>query len=248
VLQTRTARRSDARVRIVVPKLPRISNFDDLDPLSQEPAVDVRFLAAGEALPGDTDLVILPGSKATLADLAYLRAQGWDIDIMAHVRRGGRVLGVCGGYQMLGQRIADPDGIEGPPGEAAGLGLLDVDTVLRGDKVLRPVRGHARKGEPFHGYEMHVGRTTGSGLERPFLTVDGEGPHGAISDTGRVAGAYIHGLFESGSMRAALLRDLGVLSSGENHGPVVEAALDDIAAVLDQAVNVSALAGLAGLA
>src|SRR5712675_2110433 len=122
--------------RIVVLAYPRIANFDDFDPLRLDPGVDLVFLRPGEALPGDTALVILPGSKATIADLAALRAAGWDIDLQAHVRRGGRVLGICGGYQMLGRTVADPHGIEGPPSKVEGLGLFDVDTILEGDKVL----------------------------------------------------------------------------------------------------------------
>ena len=128
-------------IRIVVPRLPRLANFDDLDPLVAEPDVVLEIVPPGRALPGDADLVILPGSKATLADLAALRGEGWDVDLAAHVRRGGAVLGICGGLQMLGRRIADPEGVEGPPGEAAGLGLLEVETVLGGDKRLALVEG-----------------------------------------------------------------------------------------------------------
>ncbi len=132
-------------VVIAVPMLPRIANFDDLDPLRMEPGVSVRLVQPGEALPV-ADLVLLPGSKSTISDLAFLRAQGWDIDIAAHVRRGGRVLGLCGGYQMLGKRIADPDGVEGTPGTVDGLGLLDVETVLTADKTTTPCRGTAYRG------------------------------------------------------------------------------------------------------
>jgi adenosylcobyric acid synthase len=147
-------------IRIAVPRLPRMANFDDLDPLVAEPDVDLRIVAPGEALPGDADLVILTGSKATLADLATLRAEGWDVDLQAHVRRGGAVLGLCGGFQMLGRSIADPDGIEGPPGEAPGLGLLDLETTLSGEKALVEVRGREiASGEEVHGYEIHMGRT-----------------------------------------------------------------------------------------
>ena len=149
-----------------MPILPHIANFDDLDPLDAEPAVEVVRVRPGTALPADADLVILPGSKATIADLAALRGAGFDIDIAAHVRRGGMVLGLCGGYQMLGRRIADPDGIEGPAGEVAGLGLLDVETVLAGDKRLEPAQGEAL-GAPFRGYEMHMGVTTRAGLRAP---------------------------------------------------------------------------------
>uniref|UniRef100_UPI00190F5B06 cobyric acid synthase n=1 Tax=Roseomonas sp. 18066 TaxID=2681412 RepID=UPI00190F5B06 len=151
-----------AGCRIAVPLLPRIANFDDLDPLAAEPGVELIMLRPGMPLPGDTDLVILPGSKATIADLAALRAEGWDIDILAHHRRGGRILGICGGYQMLGTRIADPEGAEGPPGSVPGLGLLQVETVLAGSKQLSPARGRSLADDlPFAGYEMHIGRTTG---------------------------------------------------------------------------------------
>jgi len=246
-LQKQTRGRRGARVKIVVPRMPRIANFDDLDPLRQEADVAVEFVAPGTPLPADADLVVLPGSKATLADLAFLRAQGWDIDLNAHVRRGGRVLGICGGYQMLGRRLADPHGIEGPPGEAQGLGLLDVDTVLEGDKVLRPVRGQGPRGGAFRGYEMHVGRTTGAGLARPFLTIDGEGAHGAVSADGRVAGAYVHGLFEAGGLRRDLIAELGATSAGLDHASQTEAALDEIAEILGRSVDVDALSRIAGL-
>ena len=234
------------RLKIVVPMLSRIANFDDFDPLRQEPAVDLAFLPPGQALPGDADLVILPGAKATLADLAFLRAQSWDIDIAAHVRRGGGVLGLCGGYQMLGTRIADPQGIEGPPGEAAGLGLIDVATVLTAEKLLQPVSGHAL-GAAFAGYEMHVGRTTGPGAARPMLHLDGEGPHCAVSADGRIMGAYVHGLFQSGAFRAAFLATVGAGSTGLDHGAVVDQALDEIAAVLETVLDIPALARIAGL-
>ena len=154
--------RSD-RTLVVVLAYPRVSNFDDFDPLRLETGVDLAFLRLGEPIPGDAALVILPGSKATIADLTALRESGWDIDLKAHVRRGGHVLGICGGYQMLGTKISDPDGIEGPAGSVAGLGLLDVETVLGGDKVLVDILGESADGTaPFKGYEMHVGRTSGA--------------------------------------------------------------------------------------
>jgi adenosylcobyric acid synthase len=244
VVLQRPAAGERRRVIIAVPMLSRIANFDDFDPLRSEPDVDLRFVPPGHALPGDADLVILPGTKATLADLAFLRGQGWDIDIAAHLRRGGRVLGICGGYQMLGVRVADPDGIEGPPGSAAGLGLLEIDTVLTGEKVLRPVTG-ALNGAAFQGYEMHVGRTTGAA--RPFLTLSDGGHDGARSPDGKVSGCYIHGLFAAAPARAAFLAELGATSSGEEHGAVVDAALDEIAQVLGGAFDVGALARIAGL-
>jgi adenosylcobyric acid synthase len=233
-------------VKIAVPMFSRIANFDDFDPLKAEPDVRLEFIPPGRALPGDADLVILPGTKATLHDLAFVRAQGWDIDLKAHVRRGGRVLGVCGGFQMLGRKVSDPDGIEGPPEEADGLGLLDVATVLTGAKVLRPVTGQVF-GAALTGYEMHVGVTTGAALAQPFLTIDGSGNDGAQSADGRIAGTYVHGLFAGGAARAAVLAALGVKSSGQDHSTVVDRALDDIATELEKALAVDALAELAGL-
>jgi len=236
------------RVKIAVPLLSRIANFDDVDPLRAEPLVDLVFTPPGSPLPGDADLVILPGTKSTLADLAFLRAQGWDIDILAHARRGGRIFGVCGGYQMLGRHIADPQGSEGAPGSAAGLGLLDIETVLDGDKVLRPVTGRlADGGARFGGYEIHIGRTTGPGVARPFAFIDDHGPDGAVSADGRVAGIYVHGLFNAASARAALLSPLGVASEALDHNIRVESALDSLAAHLDRHLDIAALARIAGL-
>ena len=192
------------------PALPRIANFDDLDPLRLEPDVSVVIVQPGEPLPGDADLVLLPGSKSTIADLAFLRAQGWDIDILAHRRRGGSVLGLCGGYQMLGRTIADPDGIEGPPGTVAGLGLLDVETVLGADKTTVAGRRarHVATGEPVAGYEIHLGRTTGPDCARPMLDLGGRAD-GATSPDGLVAGTYVHGLFAADAFRRAFLAALG---------------------------------------
>jgi adenosylcobyric acid synthase len=233
------------KVRIVVPMLSRIANFDEFDALRSEPDVEFAFVPPGTPLPGDADLIILPGTKATLADLAFFRAQGWDIDLAAHVRRGGRVLGVCGGYQMLGKWLSDPDGVEGAPDMVEGLGLLDVETVMTGDKTLRPVSGHLAGGAPFAGYEMHVGRTTGA--QRPMLTFDDGVTDGAVSADGRVRGAYVHGLFDQGQARAALLAELGAVSNGVDQDIRIDQALDEIAAVLEQAFDIPALAALAGL-
>lgn len=233
-----------ARVRIVVPLLPRIANFDDLDPLEAEPSVEVIRLRPGAALPGNADLVILPGSKSTIADLEDLRRHGWDIDIAAHVRRGGRVLGLCGGYQMLGRSIADPQGVEGPPATVPGLGLLDVDTVLAGEKRLVAVTGTAA-GAPFSGYEMHMGVTEGPGRTRPFALIDGEGPEGAISVDGRVAGTYAHGLFADDRQRAAWLARLGAPPSDLAYEAGVEETLDALAAHLERHVDLDQLLELA---
>jgi adenosylcobyric acid synthase len=234
------------RVRILVPLLPRIANFDEFDPLRAEPEVDFAFVPPGRPLPGDADLVILPGTKATLADLAFLRAQGWDVDLAAHVRRGGRVMGVCGGYQMLGRRIADPDGVEGAAGEAPGLGLIDGETVLTGDKTLRPASGVlAAGGARFEGYEIHVGRTTSQAP--PLLRFDDGSPDGAVSADGRVFGCYVHGLFDKAPARAALLNPLGARSNGADQAHVVNRALDEIAAGLEAALDIPAIGRIAGL-
>ena len=191
-------------LRIAVPLLPFISNFDDLDPLRLEPGVRVEMIPRGQPLPAAADAVLLPGSKATIADLEAFRAEGWDIDLAAHVRRGGRVLGLCGGFQMLGREIADPDGIEGPPRTVPGLGYLDFATALTGGKTLRRVSG-AAYGAPFEGYEMHVGESQGEALTRPFLHFEDGCPEGAVSADSRVAGCYVHGLFASDAFRRAWL-------------------------------------------
>ncbi|WP_374637592.1 cobyric acid synthase, partial [Paracoccus sp. (in: a-proteobacteria)] len=185
---------------IACPMLSRIANFDDLDPLAAEPGARLSMVAPGQALPGDADLVVLPGSKSTRGDLAFLRAQGWDIDLAAHLRRGGRVLGICGGYQMLGRMIHDPHGHDGAPGSDAGLGLLDVETHMAAEKRLTRIEGRAL-GRTIEGYEIHLGRTTGPDCARPFAHIPQ--PDGAISPDGRVAGTYLHGLFANDSFRAA---------------------------------------------
>jgi len=236
------------RLRIAVPLLPHIANFDDLDPLEAEPAVEIVRVRAGAALPGDADLVILPGSKATLADLAALRAAGFDIDIAAHRRRGGIVLGLCGGYQMLGRRIDDPAGIEGPSGAAEGLAMLDVATVLAGEKRLEPVRGEAG-GAPFSGYAMHIGVTTGADCARPFAQIDDGSPHGtpdgAVSADARVVGTYIHGLFGDDRQRSAWLERLGAGPSAIAHEATIEATLDRLASHLAAHVDLDRLISLA---
>ncbi|GLS17769.1 cobyric acid synthase [Labrys miyagiensis] len=241
------SRRPGAKITIAVPMMPRISNFDDLDPLAQEEEVDLVMVKPGEVLPV-ADLVVLPGSKATIADLAFLRGQGWDIDLAAHARRGGHVLGLCGGYQMLGTRIEDPDGIEGPPADVPGLGLLDVATRLTGDKRLVAVTGEtAADGVPFAGYEMHVGITEGPALTRPVLHLADGSPDGAWSADGRVAGCYVHGLFGDDRQRTAWLRRLGGQGGGMQYEVVVEETLDAFAAHLAGHLDMAAIARIAGL-
>jgi adenosylcobyric acid synthase len=227
---------------IAAPLLPNIANFDDFDPLRAEPDVSLRFVAPGAPLPAEARLVILPGSKATIADLAAFRAQGWDIDLRAHLRRGGRVFGVCGGYQMLGRRIADPLGLEGEAGEAEGLGLLDVETEFGAMKTLREARGvSVPDGAPFRGYEMHVGVTRGADCARPVLRFDDGRTDGAVSKDGRVAGAYLHGLFADDAMRAAFLRRLGAAPSDLRYEAQVEETLDAFAAHCERHIDLDAL-------
>ncbi|MEM7043133.1 MAG: cobyric acid synthase [Pseudomonadota bacterium] len=247
-LEDRPAERPDA-IKVIVPKWPRLSNFDDLDPLAAEPDVEVTFTNPGEPLPGDADLVILPGSKATLADLEAFRTYGWDVDLHAHIRRGGFVLGLCGGFQMLGKRIADPDGIEGQPASAAGLGWLDVETVLTGDKTLTEVEGRTCDSEvAVHGYEMHVGRTEGAALEQPFLTLGGR-PEGAMSNDGRIIGCYVHGLFTNDAFREDFLsRVRHREASSIDYERQVEDTLDRLAEHLERHLDIEAIEAIAGVA
>lgn len=225
--------------------LSRIANFDDLDPLQAEPGVRLVMVRPGQAIPGDARLVILPGSKSTRGDLAFLRAQGWDLDIAAHIRRGGHVLGICGGYQMLGKVVSDPEGIEGPAGETAGLGLLDVDTIMSPDKRLSRVAGsHVASGLPIEGYEIHIGRTAGSDNARPFSRIDGR-PEGAQSADGRVVGTYLHGMFLSDSFRTAYLAGLGINAAARSHGAEVEATLESLADHVEAHLDVAGLLALA---
>ncbi|WP_093418641.1 cobyric acid synthase [Tranquillimonas alkanivorans] len=232
-------------LKIAVPTLSRIANFDDLDPLSNEPGVEVRLVRAGAPLPGDADLVLIPGTKATIADLAFFRAQGWDIDLRAHVRRGGRVLGICGGYQMLGRAIADPEGIEGPPARVEGLGLLDVETVMRPMKRLALSNAVDRaSGEAVAGYEIHIGRTEGPDCARAWLDLDGR-PEGAASPDVRVSGCYLHGLFTADGFRRAFLSGMGAPVSDVSYAATVEAALDALAEHLETHMDIDRLLTLA---
>ena len=230
-----------AGLHIVCLKLSRIANFDDLDPLAQEPGVRLTMLHAGQPLPADTDVVIIPGSKSTMGDLAFLIRQGWDEDIRAHYRRSGHVLGICGGFQMLGRMVADPEGIEGPPGRTDGIGLLDVETIMTGDKRLTTVEAvHVPTEQRFDGYEIHIGRSEGPDRVRPFARVMGQ-DEGAISPDGRVAGSYLHGMFRDDRFRAAWLADFGMKASATAYDQTVEATLDLLADHLETHLDVPAL-------
>jgi adenosylcobyric acid synthase len=231
--------------RISVLRLPRIANFDDLDPLRLEPGVTLTFVQPGEPIPADTRLVIIPGSKSTISDLAALRREGWDIDLLAHVRRGGLVLGLCGGYQMLGRLVSDPQGLEGAPGSVPGLGLLDVETALLPDKTLTRIAGtHVPSGAALEGYEIHLGMTTGADCARPFALLEGR-PDGAISASGQVMGSYLHGCFGSDEFRTKFLTSLGVQASELRFEQTIEQVLDDLAAHLEANLDLDLILSLA---
>jgi adenosylcobyric acid synthase len=236
------------QVKVVVPVISRIANFDDLDPLKLEPGVSIHFAAPGRPLPRDADVILLPGSKSTIDDLAGIRAEGWDIDIAAHARSGGFVIGICGGYQMLGRTVADPDGVEGTPGTHPGLGLLDVETTLTGDKRVRPVAGtEIGSGLSVSGYEIHLGRTAGAGTARPWLRVEGE-PDGAVSADGRIMGSYVHGLFQSDDFRRSFLARLGAVADpGLLFAAAIEATLDSLASHIEAHLDIARILEIARL-
>jgi adenosylcobyric acid synthase len=228
-------------VHIVCLGLSRIANFDDLDPLKHDPGVRLTMLRAGQPIPGDADVVIIPGSKSTRGDLAFLRAQGWDIDLTAHHRRGGHILGICGGYQMLGRNVSDPGGIEGPAGSDAGLGLLDVATTMTHDKHLTETTAtHAATGQSFTGYEIHIGITDGPDRARPFAQVAGR-PEGAVSADGRIAGSYLHGMFRDDAFRAAWLAGFGVTAAPDSYSATVQTTLDALADHMEAHLDVAAI-------
>ena len=229
-------------VTIAVFQLDRIANFDDADPLAAEPGVDLVMVRPGERLPRDAALAIIPGSKSTIADLEAFRANGWDADLAAHVARGGHVLGLCGGYQMLGRAVHDPDGLEGAARSVEGLGLLDIETRMEPEKTLRNVAARSAEFDcPIDGYEIHLGRTTGADTQRPVAVIDGV-PDGARSADGRVSGTYLHGFFSGGAIRRHWLAKLGAASSGEDHLATVDAALDRIADAVAQVLDTRRMA------
>jgi adenosylcobyric acid synthase len=233
-------------IKIAVPRLNRIANFDDLDPLSAAPGVSVEIINPGRPLPGDADLIIIPGSKSTIADLADFRAQGWDIDLQAHVRRGGHVLGICGGYQMLGTDIIDDNGIEGAPCRVKGLGLLDVKTVMKPHKRLAQTTAtYLATGDTVRGYEIHIGETSGADCDQAWLSLDGR-PEGAATSNGQIMGCYLHGLFTADAFRSAFLAQIGKPMARYNYSDSVERTLDALADHLESHMNLDQLIGLAG--
>jgi adenosylcobyric acid synthase len=235
----------NGKVRVAVPLLPHIANFDDLDPFAAEPEVELVMVERGTPLPV-CDLIVVPGSKSTIADFKTLREVGWDIDIAAHVRRGGHVLGLCGGYQMLGVSIADPHGIEGPAGSVPGLSLLQVDTVIAGEKALAEVSGTTiADAAPVKGYEMHVGVSTGPDTARPLVRFSDGRSDGAVSADGRVAGTYLHGFFADDAQRRAWIERLGGTPSRHSHDADIQSTLDALADHLEAHIDVDRLLRLA---
>ncbi|RJS92588.1 cobyric acid synthase [Salinisphaera sp. Q1T1-3] len=230
----------DETLVVQVPVTPRISNHTDFDALRAHPRVDLQFVRPGET-PGPADLVVLAGSKNTRVDCDWLRQAGWGERLKRHLRYGGRVLGICGGYQMLGIDIADPDGIEDTPGTTAGFGLLDLNTRLDADKHLQNVTGELVGGGVIAGYRIHCGRTQGAGLARPFVRL-ADGPDGALSADGQVAGTYLHGLFDTGAGCDAVLAWAGLPDGGAiDHADRREASLERLADAIEAAIDIEAL-------
>ncbi|RWO87403.1 cobyric acid synthase [Mesorhizobium sp.] len=245
VVLERLASGEKRALKVAVPMLSRIANFDDLDPLKAEPQVEVVFVPPGQHLPDDAGLVIIPGSKSTIGDLLRFRENGWDRDLVAHRKRGGHVVGICGGFQMLGRVVRDPDGIEGSATETEGLGLLDVETVMQPEKTVRNVSARSVQFDlPLEGYEIHLGRTTGPDTLRPSAVINGA-DDGAVSADGKVSGSYLHGLFSADAFRAKFLENLGVKGGGIDYRAEVERALDEIAAELEIHLDCDAIFGLA---
>lgn len=243
VILTAPTASNKKKTRIACPILPRIANFDDLDPLRAEDSIELIMVPPGQAIPSDADMIILPGSKATIADMAFIRQSGWEIDILAHSRQGKPIIGLCGGYQMLGQSITDPHQIEGNQHTIRGLGLLDVETTVENNKTLQLVSGTcSRSGAEFSGYEIHMGRTNGPDCKRPAVHFNDGRYDGAMSANGQIIGTYAHGLFNQGALRHAWLNYAGVAhTSINNHDVRVDRALDDIAAILAEHLNIDSL-------
>ncbi|RVD44139.1 cobyric acid synthase [Mesorhizobium sp. M4B.F.Ca.ET.019.03.1.1] len=245
VVLERLASGEKRALKVAVPMLSRIANFDDLEPLKAEPQVEVVFVPPGKPLPADAGLVVIPGSKSTIGDLLKFRENGWDRDLLAHRKRGGHVVGICGGFQMLGRKVSDPAGIEGSVTEAEGLGLLDIETLMEPEKTVRNVSARSVQFDlPLEGYEIHLGRTVGPDLARPSAIINGI-DDGAISADGKVVGTYLHGLFSADAFRARFLESLGVKGGGIDYRADVERALDEVAAELETHLDCDAIFGLA---
>lgn len=241
--------RADKVLDVVVPVLPHISNHTDFDPLRLHPQVRLHFVGPDQARPA-ADLVILPGSKAVRPDLNWLISQGWDTYLQRHLRYGGKLLGICGGYQMLGQRIADPQGIEGEAGESNGLGWLPIHTVLEGEKALRNVEGQltlAGDTVPVSGYEIHCG-VTQVDASCPALVELAQGPDGACSDDEQIVGTYLHGLFETPETTRLILRWAGLKEAQTlDYHQLREDGINRLADTLEQHLDMDAIEDLLNL-
>jgi len=236
-------------LKVVVPVLPRISNHTDFDPLRLHPQVDLQFIGPGQAIPA-ADLIILPGSKSVRSDLAYLRANGWDSAVARHLRYGGKVLGICGGLQMLGEQVHDPLGLEGPSGSSDGLGLLAFSTTLEEEKQLRNVRGRLLLEDvEVSGYEIHAGVTSGQALASPAVRLDDGRHDGARSADGQILGTYLHGLFETPAACSALLRWAGLADVQEvDYHALRERDIERLADLVEQHLDTDLLRSLCGVA
>ena len=244
-MDIRSVNKNQAKFKVVCLCLSRMANFDDLDPISQEPDIDLVMLTAGNAIPGNADLVIIPGTKSTIGDLKFLREQRWDLDLAGHINRGGYVLGICGGYQILGKTISDPDGIEGATGSTEGLGYLDVQTTMTANKKVTPTAAvHLASGTQINGYEIHIGDTIGNDCSRPFATSNGT-PDGAITLTGQIMGTYLHGLFSNNSFRRYFLKNIGAKPSNLDYDQEVENILDKLGDHMEKNVDIEAFISIA---
>lgn len=235
-------------LKVVVPVLPRISNHTDFDPLRLHPQVDLQFVGPGQTIPA-ADLIILPGSKSVRSDLAYLRTNGWETAVARHLRYGGKVLGICGGLQMLGEQVHDPLGLEGPAGSSEGLGLLAFSTTLEQEKQLRNVRGRLLlEDAEVSGYEIHAGVTSGSALERAAVQLDDGRSDGAQSADGQILGTYLHGLFETPAACSALLRWAGLQEVQEvDYHALRERDIERLADLVENHLDTDLLRKLCGI-
>ncbi|MBF0610060.1 MAG: cobyric acid synthase CobQ, partial [Magnetococcales bacterium] len=235
-------------LRVVVPRFPRLSNHTDLDPLIHHPLVDVRIIEQGERIPA-ADLILLPGSKNVRQDMQWMEEQGWRQAILRHLRYGGKILGICGGFQMLGERIKDPLGQEGSPGACAGLGVLAMETEITAHKHLCHNQGTlAWSGAPVSGYEIHMGVSTGAALHHPAMFLQ-EGPHGALSEDGQIMGCYLHGLLDQPGACQSLLTWAGmqgstVLDIRAQREASLERLADTLASTLDGEALATLLPGV----
>ena len=234
--------RPDTALRVVVPALPHISNHTDVDALRNHPQVACTFVGPGQALPA-CDLIVLPGSKTTRADLQWLREQGWAAAIAKHLRYGGKLVGICGGFQMLGHAVHDPQGIEGTPGSSDGLGWLDMETTLAPAKILRQASGTlALDDAPVRGYEIHCGNSRGSALDHPACILDDGRPDGARSADGQILGSYLHGLFDEPQALSALLAWAGLRNPVRfDMGQQREASIDRLADAVESHLDTRTL-------